>query len=220
MSPTNYKDESGNRFSKLLVLERADKIGAYAGAARWLCKCDCGIECIKHGYSLRSGIAKNCGNCVSRKSHPRKLSVEEKERRKTEPRQCSKCLIVQPATSFYPDQPTWHWCKSCRATWGKNRPKIPHLWLKKRYDITYEEYQEKLASQDSKCCICLTPWTKEEPLNVDHDHRLAAKDRNSHRGLLCKRCNTALGALRDNVENLQRAIEYLTLHNKRLDKLL
>jgi len=39
---------------------------------------------------------------------------------------------------------------------------------------------------------------------VDHDHITGEV-----RGLLCKRCNRALGILEDSIELLQRAIQYL-----------
>ena len=34
------------------------------------------------------------------------------------------------------------------------------------------------------------------------------------RGLLCRNCNRALGAFKDNVERLQRAIDYINKHTE------
>lgn len=210
-------DETGNRHGQWKVLGRSDK-PEDKNKSRWLCECDCGTQRVQNGTRLRNGDTKHCG-CGPRKPHPRTITPEERERRKTEPRPCTKCLIVQPPENFYASIPNGHWCKKCRSDLAKNKPKVPYAWLMKRYGLTREDYLEKLNAQDGKCCICNEVPDPEFPLNVDHDHRLPAKDKMSHRGLLCKKCNTGIGALVDSVENLRRAADYLTFHNKRLDKL-
>lgn len=52
------KDITGQRFSRLLVLQLA---GTTNGYARWTCKCDCGNEVVVSGTHLRSGNTKSCG---------------------------------------------------------------------------------------------------------------------------------------------------------------
>lgn len=52
------KNEVGNRYGKLLVLEYA---GTNGHNALWKCKCDCGKECVKLGVSLRCGHTRSCG---------------------------------------------------------------------------------------------------------------------------------------------------------------
>ena len=49
----------GQRFGKLIVLERAenDKFGK----TRWLCQCDCGNQKIINGSSLLRGLTVSCG---------------------------------------------------------------------------------------------------------------------------------------------------------------
>jgi len=51
-------DETGHRYGKLVVIERAANKGKKAA---WFCKCDCGNEFIVSGVSLRRGTTKNCG---------------------------------------------------------------------------------------------------------------------------------------------------------------
>ena len=70
----------------------------------------------------------------------------------------------------------------------------------KRYQVTTEEYHELNFIQTGQCAICRNFCS----LNIDHDHSTGEV-----RGLLCTPCNTALGMLRDDPKNLQRAIEYL-----------
>lgn len=72
----------------------------------------------------------------------------------------------------------------------------------KKYGIEVDELVRLLDAANGVCTICSGPphrW-----LVVDHCHT------NGHiRGILCERCNQALGLFRDNVETLQSAIRYL-----------
>jgi len=52
-------DLTGQRFSKLVVIERAEN--DKSGKACWKCICDCGKETIVSGSNLRSGHTKSCG---------------------------------------------------------------------------------------------------------------------------------------------------------------
>lgn len=79
-------------------------------------------------------------------------------------------------------------------------------WLKK-YKITQFEYDSMYEIQKGCCAICNTPFSsrsRKENAQVDHCH---ATDK--IRGLLCFRCNLALGGFRDSPALLERAIKYL-----------
>lgn len=52
-------EETGNRYSRLLVIGRAGK--NKDGNVRWLCCCDCGNQVTVVGVSLRRGRTKSCG---------------------------------------------------------------------------------------------------------------------------------------------------------------
>ena len=52
-------NETGNRYGRLLVLERSES--DEHGNARWLCRCDCANEVIVLGASLRRGHTNSCG---------------------------------------------------------------------------------------------------------------------------------------------------------------
>jgi hypothetical protein len=51
------EDLSGQRFSRLLVLERSEDKKRTA----WLCKCDCGNEVIVTSLNLKNGSSNSCG---------------------------------------------------------------------------------------------------------------------------------------------------------------
>ena len=71
-----FIDLTGQRFGKLLVLERAeDKCTGSKPRVMWRCICDCGNETIVSGASLRIGHTLSCG-CKIRKhgySHKERL---------------------------------------------------------------------------------------------------------------------------------------------------
>ncbi len=52
-------DISGKKFGDLTALKVVNR-GKYQGAM-WLCKCDCGKECLAMGGHLRNGKRKSCG---------------------------------------------------------------------------------------------------------------------------------------------------------------
>ena len=56
---TTFKDEIGNRYGLLTVVERVQN--DENGKAQYRCKCDCGNEAIVRGASLRSGNTTSCG---------------------------------------------------------------------------------------------------------------------------------------------------------------
>ena len=66
-----------------------------------------------------------------------------------------------------------------------------------------ETYNQRWAEQNGLCAICGSPPFRKH-LDADHDH-LTGKIR----GLLCNRCNTALGNFQEEASILQKAIEYL-----------
>lgn len=77
--------------------------------------------------------------------------------------------------------------------------------LKYKYNITIDEYNALFTEQGGSCAICGTHQSALNiPLCVDHSH-LTGKIR----GLLCRRCNTGIGLLKDSKDILYRAAKYL-----------
>lgn len=126
-------------------------------------------------------------------------------------------------------------CKKCRNTWSKHwrlnnpekfkaivaraRPKQLEYYrngkgkvnnrkglLTRIYNIDQETYDNMILDQQGVCAICKRPETRDKTkyLSVDHDHLT-----NKVRGLLCAKCNSALGQFEDNIEVMENAILYL-----------
>ena len=86
-----------------------------------------------------------------------------------------------------------------------NGPAGRKSYLKRFYKLTPEQYDEMLAKQAGGCAICGKHEVKFKYLCVDHKH----DETKRVRGLLCHRCNKAIGAFEDNTDLLRRAIQYL-----------
>ena len=100
-------------------------------------------------------------------------------------------------------------CKQCKHLYSLNRKDIQRNQdLIRNYGITYNDYKDMYAEQNGECAICKSHYTlegyKSEKLHVDHCHSTGKV-----RGLLCHKCNTALGLLKDNTQNLLNAIDYI-----------
>ena len=97
---------------------------------------------------------------------------------------------------------------SCRVCTEKNRDRFSSRLAErcKQYGITKEEFNNMKIAQNNKCAICGIDegLFSESVLHIDHCHKT-----HKVRGLLCRKCNTALGNFKDNVSILQKAIEYL-----------
>lgn len=90
----------------------------------------------------------------------------------------------------------------------KNNSRSSGKFLKIKYGITMQEYEELLKKQDYRCAICGSyNKTRERRLAVDHSHETGKV-----RGLLCGSCNVGIGSLKEDKQIFENAIEYLGLN--------
>ena len=127
-------------------------------------------------------------------------------------KRCSKCKVEKSFNNFakHPKgigglDPRCNACrnKDYRRAYAEGRlKKYPYTYAKqlRRYKLTLEDYNFALARQRGKCLICDTKCV----LVVDHDHKTGV-----FRGLLCTKCNTGIGKLKDSIILLKKAIKYL-----------
>jgi hypothetical protein len=144
---------------------------------------------------------------------------------------CRRCNTTKLKEEFNRQKGTWDGlCFECKACRSKRR-KQPHYrinereqnkkWrhrtihlrreeqfvrnLKRKFQMTPEQYWQMFADQNNGCAICQKAASKSgKKLAVDNCHTT-----NKIRGLLCNECNTGLGLFDDKIEVLQAAIEYL-----------
>jgi hypothetical protein len=87
------------------------------------------------------------------------------------------------------------------------KAKEVHRWaaIYNRYKLTRGEWKALFDKQQSCCAICGAPQAElNHPLEIDQDHATG-----KIRGLLCRKCNSGIALLGDDIERLRRAIEYL-----------
>lgn len=78
---------------------------------------------------------------------------------------------------------------------AQKRKRYGNRFTLKKYGLTSIQYAEMLGAQHGVCAVCNKPEASKSRrhLTVDHDHKTGKV-----RGLLCSKCNTALGLLGDN----------------------
>jgi len=125
-------------------------------------------------------------------------------------RKCKYCDKEKSTDDFF----TKFMCKRCRTTrkydinkvWKKkNKEKIRFDNLRYTYGITEEEYNSLFTTQQGRCKICGRHQSElESKLCVDHNHKTG-----QIRGLLCKKCNWALGLLNEDIQIINSMLEYI-----------
>jgi hypothetical protein len=93
--------------------------------------------------------------------------------------------------------------RKANPLYGKNNH------LKKMYGVDLDWYNTQSKKQNHLCAICGQPENaiihgKKISLAVDHCH-----DTGKVRGLLCRKCNNAIGAFKHDKYIIQQAIKYL-----------
>lgn len=132
-------------------------------------------------------------------------------------KRCPICEELKERSEFY----KWKsrqdgltaYCKFCfnkkNKGWMKENPdKLPTLdekrnsHRKRKFGLSKEEYDQMLIDQNNQCAICKRKIGREAA--VDHCHTT-----NKIRGLLCRSCNLGLGAFKDNMDTIRKAINYI-----------
>ena len=140
-------------------------------------------------------------------------------------KKCKKCEEFLPLSAFSKSARNkdgkQQECKQCRSEikkqWRKDNPELwkareRNRFLRHKYGIDTERYNEILEEQGNKCAICgCTVDDKRvhgEYFAVDHCHRT-----NKVRGLLCRACNAGIGNLNDDPSLVLEALNYLVKHD-------
>lgn len=80
--------------------------------------------------------------------------------------------------------------------------------IKCAFGLSMEKYDSMRKEQNYCCAICnKSEKTLKQNLRLDHNHQTG-----KIRKFLCNNCNLLLGHSFDNIDVLQKAAEYLTIH--------
>lgn len=94
----------------------------------------------------------------------------------------------------------------------KNPTKSRKIRLCSKYKLTHEEYEILMEQAGTNCPICETlfDWENRNKGNrpcIDHCHKS-----NKIRGIICGKCNAAMGSFNDDISILEKAIQWLNKH--------
>lgn len=126
---------------------------------------------------------------------------------------CRECKKEISEESFYLKrkggniyQPCKEYHKANQRRWNKSNPEKTHRrHLRDLYGITLEDWQKVFAEQGGACKICRKHQSSmKKALCVDHSHTTG-----EIRGLLCVKCNRAVGCLMDSPDLAQKLEAYL-----------
>lgn len=146
-------------------------------------------------------------------------------------KKCGICEVEKDSSEFYSNKKIKDglntYCKPCVNEYNKKsraeRHKDPEYrqrdldsksenHYKRRHGMTRKEREEFILSKGSVCGICKTTDPENRGWQIDHDHSCCPKEyscKDCRRGILCVRCNTAIGLFGDNVDSIRSAISYL-----------
>lgn len=188
---------------------------------------ECGIEKPESAFRLRQCInyrEKVCEECRKKKpycsneqariNYKKRIERFKEDCKREIYKKCGQCKRTKHISEFAKDGSGS--CRKCKNAymrqWNeKNREAETKYQLKFKFGITLDKYNEILVSQNGKCAIC-----ENEEIAVDHRtkkiRRLAVDhchEAGKVRGLLCSKCNRALGGVNESVEILESMIKYL-----------
>lgn len=126
---------------------------------------------------------------------------------------CKRCFRCQEWLPEYAFNPSTHTsdrlssrCRRCHSD--------------AQHSLSADHRRRLLEEQDGKCATCehifdVHGGGRSGTYAVDHDHRCCPGSHSCGqciRGLLCTRCNRAIGLLRDDVEVIQAVADYVIAH--------
>ncbi len=135
---------------------------------------------------------------------------------------CCNCKEEKSILEFHKDKQSYYGfskiCKICAKIksslrYINNKDTHRHFNLLKKFGISLDEYNIRLKEQSGKCMICCGK-DNDKNMPVDHCHKTG-----KIRGILCSKCNLALGLFGDDINKLKSAIKYLNNSKTKINKL-
>lgn len=141
------------------------------------------------------------------------LQCEEAENTKL----CTGCFLILPIDRFQNctngRKRVLAYCRYCASDKAKDRYSdgtTRNSRYKRLYSISLDEVESRWLLQKEKCAICgrPDPGRATGRYIVDHCHSTGVV-----RGILCHKCNSAIGMMEDDPARLEAAAAYLRKHH-------
>ena len=193
-----------------------------ADGLRAACK-DCGCAYLRSRYVPRvhepeQMVCPQCGKeftRVRKQGQPkvycsRICTMAAAEARRTaqaaarEPRRCACGTVVDTPVGKAV-------CPGCQKDPRPDAQARERVRTLRTYGLTQADWDRLVERQGNRCAVCRTskPGGRGERWHIDHDHVTGQV-----RGLLCGKCNSAIGLLQDDPEIIKAAARYVTKHRQ------
>lgn len=220
MSNTKIEIPVGTPFGHLTTTSPTYQLGTSRRRTYVDVVCECGQARTVRPDALRRGTTQACG-CQRGKT---RLS-EHREATPQDQTFCARALCRKPLgeTSHTPKRTDsvvhgfWfcdHACARAEAAVRKQKARREqgldtrankNRALLKLCGITLEQWEAQVEAQENCCAICQADLGERwDDKHTDHSHSSGR-----FRGILCSRCNTAIGLLDEDLERMMAAITYL-----------
>lgn len=178
-----------------------------------------GKRCLKGHLSPRYASSGNCVECIAKARGKASINLKGRSSKRSDlNHQAALQAIDSGKLEYFSDAacPYGHYrryvttnnCIDCDFLQRKKRAKKAK-WarIKKEYGLSENDVIQMLASQKYQCAICEVSLEKNH--HIDHCH-LSGKVR----GLLCQKCNQAIGLLKERQDLFAKAAQYIRDHNE------
>lgn len=160
-----------------------------------------------HREQIRRDARKYCSTHVEQRKTYRTEHAKEINAHNKAYRAANKDRIAAHKREYYSTHPGEEEIKRAyNKAYNATHPKDNYGYrLRSKFGMSKSEYNELLTAQGGVCAICKKKaWNSKRPC-VDHDH-----DTGKVRGLLCHRCNLAIGQIDDNPQIARLMADYLS----------
>ena len=177
-----------------------------------------GKRCLKEHLSPRYASSGNCVECIANARGKASINLKGRSSKRSAVNHVAAlAAIAEGSLEYLSDTacPYGHYrryvttnnCIDCNVeSQAKRAKKARWARIKKEYGLSELDVAQMLNKQNCQCVIC--GINIQTCYHVDHCH-LTKKVR----GLLCQKCNQAIGLLKENEALFFRAAEYIKEHN-------
>ena len=217
MTEINYNDFPSESETKKLLNLSYDELISFPESKQRALKLNSAFyfndkKCVRDHLSVKYTSSGNCLECVIEKRKLCKRNYRGKSTLRNEENQILAMNALEKGYSTYVSVTP---CKSCKkqeryvttnncVNCNGIRKSYSRLKrIEKIYNLTKDDYENILKKQNNHCAICEIDL-HEKNTHIDHCH-----SKNIVRGLLCSKCNQAIGLLQEKKESFEKAVKYL-----------
>ena len=173
-----------------------------------------GKNCVRGHQSPRYTSSGNCVQCIAEKRNQPQIKSRGIPRSSAENVARAAAALSAGSTAYIPDKPckhghknrcvTTHNCITCwEDAFKNNKEKLRWQRIERIYGMSKEQFIALLEHQSGRCPIC-SAEVSERKSHIDHCHVTGKV-----RGILCSRCNQAIGLFNEDENSMMKAVEYL-----------